>query len=67
VATVTYVGPFAEGVDIQVDGRWRRVPHGGTLEVSDADAASLCEQGENWAAAKAKAKAPKAEGEVAQP
>ncbi len=53
MAVVKYVGPFAEGVDIQVDGKWRQVPRGGTLEVADADAASLCEQGENWEAVKA--------------
>ena len=53
MATVKYVGPFAEGVDINVDGRWRRVLQGGTLEVSDADAKSLCEQEANWQAVKA--------------
>lgn len=53
MAQVKYIGPFAEGVDINVDGRWRRVPHGGTLEVSDADAKSLCEQESNWHAVKA--------------
>jgi hypothetical protein len=53
MALVKYVGPFPEGVDIHVDGKWVQVPHGGTLEVSDADAASLCEQKENWEAVKA--------------
>lgn len=48
MAAVRYIGPFPDGVDIQVDGQWRQVPHGGTLEVSEADAASLCEQVENW-------------------
>lgn len=52
MATVRYVGPFAEGVDLQIDGRWRRVPQGGTLEVSDAAATSLCEQAGNWEAVK---------------
>lgn len=66
MATVKYIGIFAEGVDIQVDGRWQKVPHGGTLEVSDADAKSLCEQVDNWQAVaekKSKADAPKSPGE----
>lgn len=48
MATVRYIGPHAEGVDIQVDGKWVQVPHGGTLEVSASDAKSLCEQETNW-------------------
>lgn len=47
-SVVKYIGPFPEGVDIQVDGRWVQVPHGGTVEVSTADAKSLCEQESNW-------------------
>lgn len=62
MAQVRYIGPHAEGVDIQVDGKWVQVPHGGTLEVSDADAASLCEQATNWEVVKA---APPKKGEKA--
>lgn len=56
MAVVRYIGPFAEGVDINVDGKWRQVPQGGTLEVSDADAKSLCEQVGNWEMVPAKKK-----------
>lgn len=53
MAKVKYVGPFAEGVDLQVAGAWVRALPGETIEVPDAVAASLCEQVGNWEAAKA--------------
>lgn len=52
MATVRYVGPFADGVDLRVGGRWRTVRPGEALEVPDDLAASLLEQAENWEAVK---------------
>lgn len=57
--SVKYIGPYAEGVDVQVDGRWLRCLPGASIEVPDAMAASLCEQTTNWQAVKA---APAIEG-----
>lgn len=50
---VKYIGMFAEGVDIQVDGRWVQARPGEAIEVPDALAASLCEQTDNWQPVKA--------------
>lgn len=51
--SVKYIGPYAEGVDVQVDGRWLRCLPGASIEVPDAVAASLCEQTTNWEPVKA--------------
>lgn len=50
---VKYIGPYAEGVDVQVEGRWLRCLPGASIEVPDAVAASLCEQTTNWEPVKA--------------
>ena len=54
--TVKYIGPGDE-VEIEVAPEfWQPVKHGGTVEVTDDLADSLCEQVDNWAPAKAPSK-----------
>lgn len=43
---ITYVGPFADGVEIAATGQI--VAQGGTVEVADELGAALCEQPGNW-------------------
>lgn len=49
---VTYVGPFADGVEIAATGQV--VKPGESVEVDAALGAALCEQPSNWAPAEQK-------------
>jgi hypothetical protein len=49
---VVYVGPAAFGVEVVIDGAPRIALPGEPFEVSEAAAASLLEQPDNWQAVK---------------